>query len=118
MILSDGTTSVTITEANETFGPVIDKSTRRSSGGRLKSQTSGKRINFRVECRTTQTVYASLLSLLTNGADKYFYTPEETYDLFTSVSFPIEVNVTKLKRKWDNRRVVYITFEVEAVDYY
>lgn len=118
MILSDGTTDITVTQANEVFRVDIEKSTTTAAGGRLKSQTAGKRIGFKVDIRTTQAVYASILTLLTNGAAHYYYTPEETYALFSSVTFPIEVNVTNLKRDWDNRTAVYVSFDAESIDYY
>ncbi len=117
MILSDGTTDIEVEYANEVNIPVIDKSTRTSASGNIKSQTSGKRFALQVKCRTTATIATAMYEMLTNGAAAYYYTPEENHAPFSSSLYPIEVSVSDFKIEWDNRSTYYLNFKVESVSY-
>ena len=119
-IFSDGSTDITIDFIDETPIPTLDKAVRRSAGGKLKSQTSGQRWAMNLRFRTTGAVSQSLLDLLDNGADEYYYTPNDTHTLYTAnnkVTFPINVVFSKIKREWDNRSKYYMSILAEAVSY-
>lgn len=118
MVLTDGTTTVTLVNSDETLDPIIDKSTKQSVGGDLKSITAGERARFEVRVRGTPAQVRELLDLLKNNADAYWFTPRETFtDLYPDIDFPLKCNVTNFTRDWDNRSYYYISFVVESVSY-
>ncbi len=118
MIISDGTTDLTFEYADENIMPDIEKSTGRSASGRTKSQTAGERMSMSVKFRTTPAGYRTLLDLMTNGANEYYYTPEEDYGiLYSTLTEPWNVNITNIRKEWDNKRQFYVTLNIETVDY-
>jgi len=119
-IISDGTTSVDLGLCAELIDPILEKSSKRTAGGNTRSITSGERLVFSVKGRVTPTILRSAFDLLKNGASNYFYTPNdasEWEDLYDSSNFPLNCNITGLKREWDNRNYYYIMFNVESVSY-
>jgi hypothetical protein len=119
-IFSDGTTDVTIEFVDETIAPVLEKSVTTSAGGRLKTQTGGERLTFSIRFRTTAALFRSLMNLLKNGADEYYYTPEDTHQFYTTsntVTFPLNVVFNQIAWEWDNRSTYYIGMQVTSVDY-
>ncbi len=118
MIISDGTTSIEIEDADENENTVIDQGTRKSAGGSLKQQISGERFSLDVRVRVSFTEARAIKDLITNNASRYYYTPEGNYDiLYPDIEFPIEVIVSKFKRIWNNNNYQYFTFTVDGVDY-
>lgn len=113
---SNGTT-LEIEEVDERLDPYLAQSTSTKAGGGLASQASGKRIILACKARATVAQYLALLNLLTNGSRRYYYTPEETYTLFASVTVPWPCVVTDLQSSWDNRDVHYITFKVTSSEF-
>lgn len=113
----DGQNDLYIDDVDEEMTPVFDKSTRVSSGGQLKSQTTGERIAFNVKFRLTPAQYREMMDFFKSGIDRFFFTPSETYEYLEDVVFPIECNITDFRRTWDNRHVYYISMRIESVDY-
>lgn len=117
MTITDGTTSLTIANADEEMIPVYDKSTRRASSGALKAQVAGERVAFDVKVRATPAQFRTLMNILTSQSNFVYYTSEETYPFYSGVDFPLACNVTNVDREWDNRSYYYVKFRVESVDY-
>jgi len=117
-IISDGTTDLTFTFTDEDYIPVWDKADKTSAKGTIKSQVAGERFRFNIRMRLTPTQVRSLIDLLNNQSNFYYYTPDETYAaLFSNVTFPLKANFSNLSSEWDNRSRYYITLTVESVDY-
>lgn len=117
MTLSDGTTSVTIVDANEKTAPQIDQSWKSAASGAAKGQTTGERFKLSVNLVATPAQYRSLINLLISNPEHFYYTPEETYTLYSDTSFPIPVKISDVKETWDNRSAYYIKFKIESEDY-
>lgn len=118
--LSDGTTDIDLGKVNERINPMLDKSSKRTAGGNIRSITAGERLSFAVDIRATPAVYRSILDLMVNGSTNYYYTPNDTSEfvgLYPATTFPLNCNINNLKRTWDNRSQFYISFDVEAISY-
>jgi len=116
-LISDGTTDVNIGYANEIPNRTIEKSSKLSASGSIKQQIAGSRLSFQVDARVTGAISESIYTLLTNGAEFYFYTPTDTHSMFPNVITPIPVEFSNLKRTFDNRNIYYISFTVTSLDY-
>ena len=116
-IISDGVTDINIGGADETPERVLERNSKVSAGGSLKQQVAGSRLVFNVECSITGAVNNSIYTLLTNGAQFYFYSPTDTHSMFPDVVFPLAVEYSDFKRRYDNRRKYYLSFTVTSVDY-
>lgn len=119
-IISDGTTEIDLGKTAETIGPGLEKTSKRTGGGNIRSITSGER--FKMDCRSrgTPAVYRSLLDLMKNGASSYFFTPTDTSqwtDLYPLTTWPMNANIFDIKREWDNRGIFYIKYKVESTSY-
>ena len=120
MILTDGITSFTITDSRGKAFPEIDKSTRSTAGGNLRSITTGQRPIFTESIRVTPAQYNSLLQLLTNNATSYFYTPSSDADyseLYPDITFPLAVTVLNLSKEWDNGSHFYVNMDIQGISY-
>ena len=119
-IISNGTIDITLTDASERDNFPIEKSTVRSAGGRLKSQTiRGRRFSVKCEARVTAATFDSLLDLLTDQSSAYYFTPKNTAKaLYAPFTFPIEASITLNDVYFDNGSVYYISLDVEGVDPY
>jgi len=116
-LVSDGTTDVNIGLANEIPDRPIEKSTKSSASGALKQQTAGSRLLFNVKARVPGAIYETLVALLTNGAEFYFYTATDTHTMFPNVVFPLAVEFSNVTRTFDTRDIYYISFTVKSIDY-
>jgi hypothetical protein len=108
---------VEIKETDETQAPDLLQSVRTKAGGALASQVAGERLVLRCKARATAAEYRSFMDVLKSGAIRYYYTPEETYSFYSSVSIPFPCVISNLQSSWDNRAVYYITFTVTSVEY-
>lgn len=119
-IFSDGTTDIEIKFVDEDIQPVLEKSSKTSAGGRLKTQTAGERLVMGIRFRTTAALFRSLMTLLKNGADEYYYTPEDTHQFYTTgntVTFPLNVNFDSVSHEWDNRSMYYVNMKITSINY-
>jgi len=119
-IVTDGTTSIDLGNTNETIDPILEKSSKRTGGGNVRSITSGERFGMLVEARLTPATYRSFLDLMNNGASSYFFTPTDTTqwtDLYPAATWPLNANIFNISRSWDNRSYYYVKFEVESTSY-
>ena len=118
--VTDGSTTIDLGKCDETIMPMLEKTSKRTGGGNIRSITSGERLGFQIKARVTPAVYRTLLDLLQNGASNYYYTPNSTTEftgLYPSTTFPLNANIYNLSRDWDNRSYFYITFDVESTTY-
>ena len=118
--VSNGTTEIEFKYAIERIDPLLEKTSKRTGGGNIRSITSGERLNFSVQVRSTPAKYRLLLNMLKDGSSNYFYEPNDTSewsDMYSSTLFPLNANFTNVKREWDRRDIYYIKFDVESVSY-
>lgn len=117
-IISDGITPIDLGFTDEVYDPNLEESTRQSTGGRTKRQVSGERLQITVRAAVTQTLLRSVLTLLNNSSSSYFYTPtDQLTDLYPSITYPLEVNITNIESTFDNKNIFYVKFDVVSVDY-
>lgn len=121
-IISDGTTNISIDYVDERIRPEIEESTTRTAGGDTRRVPGGERLRIKSEWRLTPAQYRSILTLLTNNASNYFYTPEDSTasywtDLYPSLTFPMNAQFTEVGRTWDNRSYWYVEMEIESTSY-
>ena len=116
-VFSDGTTDITIKFVDEQITPIIERATKTSAGGRLKSQSTGERLQLRLRIYGTGAQQRSLFNLLTNGANEYYYTTEDTHTLYSNVTFPLNVIIDNIGWEFDNRSNYVLTATVTSVDY-
>ena len=122
MVLTDGTTTVTLDPSNDAINPEIEESTKRTAGGNVRHIVGGERFNVTSTVRATPAQYRSLIDLLNNNADNYFFTPAESTeswwaDLYPSISFPLNCVVTDINRDWDNRGYWWVKMKVKSTSY-
>nr|BDD44680.1 hypothetical protein 10 [Legionellales bacterium] len=119
-IISDGTTEIDFGRADETVLPGLEKTTKVTAGGNIRSITAGERFKMRVIVRVTPAVYRSFIDLMNNGASNYYFTPTDTTqwdDLYPDITWPLNVDISGIDRDWDNRSYYYVSFNVESVSY-
>ncbi len=117
MVISDGTTDLTYltTFTEPTFG--LDQTKKLSSGAQIKSQIRGKRFATVEKIRVTGSELRTLIDLLTNESDFYYYTPTTVPDYMESSEFPMKVSIEKMKRMkktWNGQEIYYIQFTVKG----
>ena len=122
MVLTDGTTTVTIQYSDDKISPIIEKTTKRTAGANVRQITGGERLTITSRVRVTPAKYRELIDLLTNNADNYFFTPEDSTlswwaDLYPNLTFPVNGSITNVIREWDNRDYWYVTFNIETTSY-
>jgi hypothetical protein len=119
-IVSDGTTDITILDADENLKSTLERASKRTGGGNVRSITGGERIVSTIKGRVTPANYRLLIDLQKNGASNYFYTPNDSSewsDLFPTDTWPLNCNIFNLESPWNNRSYYYIEFEMESVSY-
>jgi hypothetical protein len=119
-IISDGVTDIDLGKCAEAIDPILEKSSKRTGGGETRSVTGGERVGFIVQCRITPVLYRSLIDLMNNKANAYFFTPTDATEwtsLYPSTTWPLSVDLTALKRDWDRRDIFYVSFRVESSSY-
>ena len=100
----------------------VSETIKRTAGGNLRKIVGGERLKLKLKMRLTPAQYRSVITLLTNNANNYFYTPEESTasywsDLYPSLSFPVNITYTDLDKEWDNRKHWYVNLDAEVTNY-
>jgi hypothetical protein len=102
--------------------PEIEMTTKNSTGGDIKTQISGERFKSIESYPVTGAQLRSILDLIKNGSNNYFYTPHTTPPEYDSTDFPM---LCKIDYKGKTTRAVdggapiyYITLEITGVGYY
>jgi hypothetical protein len=120
MIITDGTTSLTFTGNLNEPGFSIEQTNKITNAGLLRTQVRGERFITLERIRTTGAELRSLLTLLTNGATTYYYTPDPVPEYMSSTDFPKAIRVQKMKRMkktWNGREYYYIELTIEGIEY-
>lgn len=120
MQITDGTTTLTFNDSEEIIDDFdLDKTSKKTAGGDYRSVTTGERFDLTSRFRTTAANIRSLKNLLNNGATDYWFTPTRSWDddLYTNITFPLNVNITKIKFEWYNTTVYWVTMKVESTSY-
>ena len=116
-ILSNGTINITIPETDEVIQPSIEKINKKASGGDLKQQVGGERLKIKCKARVPAALFRSIVDMLKDGSEEYFYTTEVTHPFYANVVQPIPVQVSDVGQQWDNRKFHYIDFMIESISY-
>ncbi len=118
--ISDGTTDLDLGSSIETIDPQLEKSSKRTGGGNIRAITGGERFKMSVQARLTAAQYRTFIDLMNNGANEYFFTPSDSTqwtDLYPATTWPLSIDLTGLRRQWDNRTSYYVDFTVESASY-
>ena len=114
--LSNGTLDILIPTAWEKDIFNIEKSVRLSAGGKQKTQTLGRRYKAAVEARVDAALWLSILEMMTDQSEEYYYTPTVIKAVYLGTTFPIKVSVTLNDPIYDSGSIYYIRFDVAGVD--
>ncbi len=120
MIISDGTTDLTYTGTMTDDFLGVEQSSTRTSGGSTRTIRAGKRFIVVEEIRITGDELESLIDLLTNGAEDYFYTPTTTPDYMSSTDFPMPVDISIPKKTGidgGGTKRYYVSLKIIGADY-
>lgn len=120
MILSDGTTTLTFNQSWLNPDQTLSVSTSVTAGGRVKMQTGGERFEGEEIMRVNGSDLRALYTLLKSGATEFYYTPTDTPPEYTSVTFPITVAITDIKKttKAYNGNIIYhVSMNVTGTEY-
>ena len=117
MIISDGTTSITISTAdgNGDFSQI--KSRKVTAGGELRIRTTGDRYSVSETFEASGSELSDILELLNNNSSEYFYTPTTVPPEFSSSYFPMSVDITyagKIERIYSGEIKYFISLEIES----
>lgn len=117
MIISDGTTSITINTADGNGDYVPIKSKKITAAGEIRSRTTGTRYLVSEIFEVTGTQLDDIIDLIYNNATEYFYTPTRTPPEWLSSDFPMSVNIdyTSKSQKIYNGEIKYfISLAIES----
>ncbi len=114
-IVSNGTTNIFIPQPDETPIYNLEKSMRMSAGGKEKEQVGGRRFKMTVEARVTYDVWEALLDMLEDQSTEYFYTPGQTWPIFSAITFPIACTIKPQDPVYQSKGILHIRFDVSSV---
>jgi hypothetical protein len=120
MIISDGTTNLTFNGTQMDDFLDIEQSSTRTAGGNTRTIRAGKRFKVIEKIRMTGSQFGTLINLLTNNSEDYFYTPTITPDYLTSSDFPMSVNIgrpTKIRQAGGGVKKFYVELPIEGSSY-
>ena len=118
--ISDGTTEIDFGKSTEKIIPGLEKTSKVTAGGNIRSITAGERFRMNVTIRCTPAVYRSFLNLMNNGASNYYFTPSDTTewdDLYPDITWPLNANIYSINEDWNNRGYYYVAFRVDSTSY-
>jgi len=121
-VFSDGTTSLTVNYIDEEIDPQNERNDKRTSGGNTRTIIGGERLSMNIDMRLTPAQYRTLISIYNSNSSNKYYTPEDTTktfwsELYPDLLFPINVQFSRLKRHWDNRKYWYVKMNIDSVSY-
>lgn len=116
-ILQGDSGTVELQFTDERLAPSQDVAYKRAAGGSRQQQFAGELFKLNCRARVTSALFRSTMDILKDRSEMYFYTPEQRYDLYPNLEYPIPVLIKNIGEEWDNRKVHYIKFTVEALDY-
>lgn len=119
-IITDGTNPVTFAGTQVDDFQNIEQGTSRTGGGGNRTIVAGRRFIVLEQFRSIGTVLKSLLELLTNGSDAYFYTPSVIPDHMDSSDFPMSVKISKPEKRRQGGggdKKYFYEMKIEGVEY-
>jgi len=117
MIISDGTTELTFTEAGGNPDSVIIDSEKITAGGIIKVQNVGERYVEDVKIRMNGAELRQLMDLIQNGASNYYYTPSETPPEYDNDNFPMKVRISgleKMTKAYNGEIKYHVTIKIRS----
>lgn len=110
MILTDGTTTLTVTNAEENPDPIVDRASKAGATGDMKTQVAGERYVTTVEFLPTAAQYRTFLDLIKAKNTELFYTPSIIPPEYLSTDYPMKVTIdghNKTQKAHDGSTVIY-----------
>lgn len=121
MIVSNGTTSLTLTDAWSNPNTEIETDSSMTAGGRIKWQVGGERFKTTELAVVTAAELRSFFDIIKASSGYIYYTPSEIPPEYTSANFPMTVHIdkiTKTVRASNGTSVIYhISFDVTGTEY-
>jgi hypothetical protein len=117
MIISGNTASLTFTGTQFDDFTILEQASTRTAGGNIRTIRAGQRFKAVEKIRMTGTVYASLMSLLTDNSEQYLYTPTIIPDYLSSSDFPMKVNIgqpRKIRHAGGGTKKYYVEIMIEG----
>jgi hypothetical protein len=117
MILTSESTTLTFNGTRFDDFMDMEQSSTRTAGGLTRTIRSGHRFKAIEGIRLTGTELKSLMDMLTDGSEEYYYTPTNIPDYLTSSDFPMSVNIgrpTKTRHAGGGTKKYYIELPIEG----
>ncbi len=118
---SDGN-SMTIEHHRTDDFPILQKAEAYTAGGKIRSQTTGKRFVFKeTALRMEGPELQAFMDFITSGALSYYVDYSVRPETVPSGSWPMEVAIRvpgKDRFAWNHKTAYYLNFEMESVDTY
>ena len=121
MILTIGSTTLTIADAFENPDPFVDRAVKKAATGDFKTQVAGERYAATLELLPTAAQYRTLLDMLKDKNQEAFYTPSEIPPEYSSTDFPMKIIITghsKTQRAHNGTTVIYfVSLDIQSAVY-
>lgn len=121
MILSNGTTSITLTDSWSNPNPEIETDQSMTAGGRIKWQVGGERFKTTESAVVTGSQLRTLMDIVKASSGYIYYTPSEIPPEYSATNFPMTVHVDKIAktvRASNGTDIVYhISFDITGTEY-
>ena len=117
MTLENLTTTLTLSGTNISESHVVEYDTKRTAGGRIKRQVSGKRFSITEGVRVTTTQMATLIGMLEDDNEIYYTPTSATTGYFSSFTFPMEVDIGYAIQSRLHNGIYYVNLSITSVGY-
>lgn len=121
MILSDGSTTITINTADGNGDSELIRDVKITAGGDTRTRIAGERFVVNERFETTGTQLRNILNLIKNNASSYTYTPTTTPPEWESSDFPMIVDIEyigKTTRVYDGEIKYFVSLRIQSAEVY
>lgn len=121
MIISDGTTDITITTADANGDYIPIKSKKITAGGEIRSRTTGSRYLVSEIFEVTGDQLLDIQEMIQSNASEYFYTPSTIPPEWSASDFPMSVDIEytgKTHRIYNGQIKYFISLAIESNEVY
>lgn len=120
MIISDGLTDLTYEGTQVDDFLLIEQDVKTTASGERRANNSGRRFKVVEGIRMTASEVDSLMTLLTNGATAYYYTPTTVPGYCDALDFPMQVHIgvpKKTRHAGGGEKKYHVEIEIEGTEY-